>query len=634
MTDVQDNLSAKVAEKPGKRRAWLLSPVALLTTALMLLYLIVRLPAIMAMPIFGDEAIYLRWAQLAREGNWWASLADPKPPLHFWLLSWVIELTTDPLWGSRLLSVGVGLVSIPLGMGVCGELARLWRMRKQVSENPEHALFSFVRPPITGRSLGLVFGVLMIFCPFLAFYQRLATADAMFVMEMLGAVGLSLRWGRQVAAGQDTKLMTLGLGIVIGLAMMTRQGLSYVLWGLPITAMVINGIWCGQGNVASGRRMLRGWSLMIAMAIAAAIWLPYLTARIDTSAEEARGIGMELKRRVLYQSQFTEGESKMAIATRNAKLTFLHSWDQDRNKSTGADTGLTTQPGDSKSTSQDTPPPVPVSGWFWFYLTPGIYLLGMVGLIWMAVRREWAVLIFLLVWIAVMLGPVVALGNVIYSRYTLAGAIPLLVSGAYLLVELVEVAFTLRWPLGIAWTVVAAFFGGVLIMPIQELGRQQNNWTQQTLTARDRYQYVTGWPAGKAAMRAVNFLKEEVSKGPVVVITDDGWGTPSDAMWAYLRSERNIKLYYVTGAEEHGILRQADATGTRFLLKGDKWSYTPEVAVAIGPEERIWFVTREEGASRLEENLRRRTPSLMAKKVFFGVGNEANPDRVLLFQVR
>src|SRR5262245_59700445 len=72
---------------------------ALLVVVLMLVYLLMRLSGLTLLPICGDESIYLRWAQLIRgEGltipvagapstpvmHPWISLADPKPPLHFW----------------------------------------------------------------------------------------------------------------------------------------------------------------------------------------------------------------------------------------------------------------------------------------------------------------------------------------------------------------------------------------------------------------------------------------------------------------------------------------------------------------------------------------------------------------------
>ena len=139
------------------------------------LCLLIRSQGLMAMPIFGDEAIYLRWAQLVRPdggGHWWVSLVDPKPPLHFWILAAVFDWTRDPLAAARGVSVLSGVLCVPAVMLVCEELGRLARPVGVIS---------------SGRAVGLIAAILMIFCPFLAFYQRLATADALFVLEMLGS---------------------------------------------------------------------------------------------------------------------------------------------------------------------------------------------------------------------------------------------------------------------------------------------------------------------------------------------------------------------------------------------------------------------------------------------------------------
>ena len=84
----------------------------------------------MGLPIFGDEAIYLRWAQLVRgegvsHGYWWVSLADPKPPLHYWLLAVVFRWLGDPLRAGRVLSVVLAVISLPALIWVCEELGHL-----------------------------------------------------------------------------------------------------------------------------------------------------------------------------------------------------------------------------------------------------------------------------------------------------------------------------------------------------------------------------------------------------------------------------------------------------------------------------------------------------------------------------
>ena len=172
----------------GLVRWWVLAAV------LAGLCLIVRSGGLLALPIFGDEAIYLRWAQMIRPGGggqWWVSLCDPKPPLHFWLIAAVWGLARDPLRVARMVSVMAGVASVPAVMGVCAELGQLVRAKG----GGDGGL-------VSGRAVGMLAGVMVIFCPFLAFYQRLATADALFVLEMVVAVWVALWWARRVVDGR------------------------------------------------------------------------------------------------------------------------------------------------------------------------------------------------------------------------------------------------------------------------------------------------------------------------------------------------------------------------------------------------------------------------------------------------
>ncbi|HEY4328179.1 MAG TPA: glycosyltransferase family 39 protein, partial [Phycisphaerae bacterium] len=209
---------------------------------LSLVYLLVRLPGLMSLPIFGDEAIYLRWAQLIRgEGissqsgpvgavghHWWVSLADPKPPLHFWILALFFRLSKDPLVMARLISVLAGLIWVPLMMAAGREFSVFLVPGKR--KFPAHLV-------------GVIAVVLGIFCPFLAFYQRLATADALFVAESVLIVWLSFRWARSVCVAGNrwgSWLNALWLALAVGSALMTRQGLSYTICIMPPLALLMH----------------------------------------------------------------------------------------------------------------------------------------------------------------------------------------------------------------------------------------------------------------------------------------------------------------------------------------------------------------------------------------------------------
>src|SRR5258706_13140854 len=78
------------------------------------IFFLLRLTNIMHLPIFTDEAIYTRWAQIAhQDANWrFISLTDGKQPLFVWLDMIIIPFVRDPLFAGRLFSVLSGLASM------------------------------------------------------------------------------------------------------------------------------------------------------------------------------------------------------------------------------------------------------------------------------------------------------------------------------------------------------------------------------------------------------------------------------------------------------------------------------------------------------------------------------------------
>lgn len=81
----------------------------------LVLYLATHLPWLTSVPIFADEAIYIRWAQLiidepARYAFF--PLNDGKTPLFMWLLIPFQFWGSDHLWSARLVSALIGLAQV------------------------------------------------------------------------------------------------------------------------------------------------------------------------------------------------------------------------------------------------------------------------------------------------------------------------------------------------------------------------------------------------------------------------------------------------------------------------------------------------------------------------------------------
>src|SRR3972149_9189614 len=65
------------------------------------------------LPIFGDEAIYIRWAQVMRAEPTlrFLPLSDGKQPLFMWVVIPFLKLISDPVFAGRFVSVLSGLAT-------------------------------------------------------------------------------------------------------------------------------------------------------------------------------------------------------------------------------------------------------------------------------------------------------------------------------------------------------------------------------------------------------------------------------------------------------------------------------------------------------------------------------------------
>src|SRR5437868_2142427 len=81
---------------------------------LLLIYVVVRLTRLTALPIFNDEAIYLDWAwrELHTPGLLFYSLYDAKQPLLMWLFGLAEILIKDQLFAGRIVSVLTGALTL------------------------------------------------------------------------------------------------------------------------------------------------------------------------------------------------------------------------------------------------------------------------------------------------------------------------------------------------------------------------------------------------------------------------------------------------------------------------------------------------------------------------------------------
>lgn len=86
----------------------------ILLLILIAFYFVLRLPNLTLQPIFADEAIYIRWAQVMRAEPTlrFVSLTDGKTPLFMWILIPLFKIFSDPLFAGRFLSVLSGFFTL------------------------------------------------------------------------------------------------------------------------------------------------------------------------------------------------------------------------------------------------------------------------------------------------------------------------------------------------------------------------------------------------------------------------------------------------------------------------------------------------------------------------------------------
>lgn len=129
----------------------------ILIVVLFLLYFAINLFHLLQLPVFADEAIYIRWAQLIMDDSkryLFYPMNDGKTPLLMWLMVPFQYLFFNQLWAGRFVSVLAG--AIALG----GILAISWQLTQK-------------------RQLLILTGVITLFIPFLFFHNRLAITDAL-----------------------------------------------------------------------------------------------------------------------------------------------------------------------------------------------------------------------------------------------------------------------------------------------------------------------------------------------------------------------------------------------------------------------------------------------------------------------
>jgi len=167
-------------------------------------------------PVFADEAIYIRWAQVmkAEPTLRFLPLSDGKQPLYMWILMFLLQPSFDPLIAGRMLSVFFGVVSA-LGVFILSYI--LFKRKKAALV----AVLIYAISPIT------------------VFFDSMALVDstlAMFGIWYLIFLVLSVKKQRY-----DLSMIA---GFLLGGALLTKSPALYFSLLTPVSLIFIN--WKGK----------------------------------------------------------------------------------------------------------------------------------------------------------------------------------------------------------------------------------------------------------------------------------------------------------------------------------------------------------------------------------------------------
>ena len=181
-------------------------------TLLISSYLFIRLYNIMSLPLFTDEAIYVRWSQIARfDASWrFISLTDGKQPSFVWASVIIMKLIEDPLLAGRLVSVIAGLFT----------MIGLYFLGKEFFKN---------------RWVGIISAFLYLVFPMALVYDRMALYDSLVGTFTVWSLYFTVLLVRHIRL--DIALI---LGMAIGGGVLTKTSAFFSIYLLPFSLLLFD----------------------------------------------------------------------------------------------------------------------------------------------------------------------------------------------------------------------------------------------------------------------------------------------------------------------------------------------------------------------------------------------------------
>jgi 4-amino-4-deoxy-L-arabinose transferase-like glycosyltransferase len=184
----------------------------LLGIFLALAYFLLRLLFLNRMPMFTDEAIYVRWSQIALQDASWRfiSLTDGKQPMYVWVAMIFMKFIKDPLIAGRLVSVLTGLLTMV-------------------------GLFFLAFELFKNKTIAFLTSTLYVFFPFAQVLDRMALYDSMVATFYIWALYFSILLVRKIRLD-----LAFVLGFVIGGGVLTKSSNFFSIYLIPFLLVLFN----------------------------------------------------------------------------------------------------------------------------------------------------------------------------------------------------------------------------------------------------------------------------------------------------------------------------------------------------------------------------------------------------------
>ena len=184
----------------------------LLIALLLILSFSLRIINLDNLPVFADEAIYIRWAQIMRAESTlrFLPLSDGKQPLFMWMVIPFLKLISDPLIAGRILSVFTG-VATTLGVIL---------LTRELFKSERTSLFA---------------GFLYAISPMMIFFDRMALTDS-----MLTAFGVWFLYFLILAITRTRFDYAMLSGMALGGALLTKSTALFFVILMPSVVLTSN----------------------------------------------------------------------------------------------------------------------------------------------------------------------------------------------------------------------------------------------------------------------------------------------------------------------------------------------------------------------------------------------------------